>query len=354
MGAAASRTTNPLLLALIVAVVAFVVSRRRSDAPWATGFRAYLVMGLVIVGLRVLFRALLEGQHGTHVLITLPELPLPDGAEGIRIGGPVSLEGLLAALYDGMRLATLIICIGGANTLANPKRLLKSLPAALHEVGVSVTVALSVAPQLVESARRIARARRLRGDTAGGLRGLARRVGVPVLTDALDRSLLLAAAMDARGYGRRRAIATGSTRAAGALVLTGLAGVCIGTYGLLDATTPPLLGMPLLATGLALAGAGFAMGGRRVRRSVYRPDPWAGPEWGVTAAGLLAAGVLVAIGAIDPTLLNPPIQPLTWPTLPPLAVGAILVGALPAWIAPPVPATTAGASSVPARTAVAA
>ena len=103
---------------------------------------------------------LLDGQSGEHVLFTLPELPLPDAAAGIRIGGAVSWEGILGAFYDGLRLATMIICLGAANVLANPKRLLASLPGALHELGVTITVALTIAPQLVESAQRVHRARR--------------------------------------------------------------------------------------------------------------------------------------------------------------------------------------------------
>ena len=67
----------------------------------------------------------------------------------------MSLEGVLAAVYDGLRLATLLLCVGAANVLANPKRLLQSMPAALHEIGVAVTVALSVAPQLIESGQRV-------------------------------------------------------------------------------------------------------------------------------------------------------------------------------------------------------
>jgi len=96
MAAAASRTTNPILLVLVVAVVASVVSARRTDAPWASGFRAYLVLGLVVVAIRVGFRVLLDGQHGEHVLLRLPEVPLPAAAAGIRLGGPVSAEGVLA------------------------------------------------------------------------------------------------------------------------------------------------------------------------------------------------------------------------------------------------------------------
>ena len=334
MATAASRTTNPLLLALVIAVVAFVVSARRGDAPWARGFRAYLVLGLVVIAMRVVFRMIFDGQHGAHVLFTLPEIPLPESAAGIRVGGPVSLEGLLAAFYDGLRLATLLICLGAANVLANPKHLLKSVPSALHEVGVSITVALTVAPQLVESAQRVHRARRLRGDVGRRTRWF-HQVIVPVLTDALDRSLLLAAAMDSRGYGRSAGVPRASRVVTGVLLLGGLIGVCVGTYGLLDATTPRALGVPMLATGLVLAAAGFAISGGRVRGTRYRKDPWLAPEWGVSLVGAAVGTSLYLAAKVDPSNLNPSLQPLEWPQLPAFATIVVLAGALPAWIAPP-------------------
>ena len=346
MATAASRTTNPLLLGLVLAVVAYVVSARRTDAPWARGFRAYLVLGLVIIAIRVVFRMLFDGQYGAHVLFTLPEVPLPEAAAGIRIGGPVSLEGLLAAFYDGLRLATLLICLGAANVLANPKRLLKSVPGALHEVGVAVTVALTVAPQLVESGQRIYRARRLRGE-AGRRTRLFREVVIPVMTDALDRSLLLASAMDARGYGRVQHVPRRTRLLTGTLVLVGLVGVCIGTYGLLDGTTSWTLGAPMLTLGLAAAGVGFLLGGQRVRRTRYRPDPWRLAEWGVAATGVVVAVGMFAVARVDPSDLNPSLQPLTWPPLPVAPTLVILVGLLPAFIAPPPPRTSSGAPAAP-------
>ena len=124
LATAATRTTNPLLLALVIVVVAHVVSARRTEAPWAQGFSAYLYLAFAVIVIRVVFRMLLDGGSGGTVLFTLPEIPLPEAAAGIRIGGPVALEGILAAIYDGLRLATLLVCLGGANVLANPKRLL--------------------------------------------------------------------------------------------------------------------------------------------------------------------------------------------------------------------------------------
>jgi energy-coupling factor transport system permease protein len=335
LATAVSQTTNPLLVGLALAVVAFVVSARRGDAPWAKGFRAYLVLGLVVVGIRVGYRIVLGGSFGTHVLVRLPELPLPHAVAGIRIGGPVTLESVLAAAFDGLRLAALLICVGAANVLADPKRLLKALPSALHEVGVAVTVSLSVAPQLVESGQRVRRARRLRGEP-GRRTALVRTVFVPVLTDALDRSLLLAAAMDSRGFGRAAAVEARHRALAGALVLLGLMGACVGTYGVLDASTPRVLGGPMLVVGTAAAGAGLWLSSRHVQRTRYRPDPWHGPEWAVALCGVAVATVLLATSHVDPTDLNPSLQPLVWPQLPLVPALGILAGLLPAWLAPPV------------------
>ena len=348
MAAAASRTTNPVLLLMIVAVVAYVVSARRTDAPWARGFRAYLYLGLLVIAIRVVFRVLLDAQHGTHVLFTLPEVPLPDAVAGIRLGGAVSAEGVLAAVYDGLRLATLLLCIGAANTLANPKRLLQSMPAALHEIGVAVTVALSVAPQLIESGQRVRRARRLRGEP-GRRFHIVREVALPVMTDALDRSLLLAAAMDSRGYGRVAKRGRSAVAVTGTLLLGGIVAIAIGSYGLLDSTAPRYLGLPMLLGGLAIGWAGVALSGRRVERSRYRPDPWRIEEWGVSIVGVAVASVMVAVSTIDPTDLHPSLQPLRWPELPFLPAAAVLLGLLPAWIAPPVRLPVVASLASPSR-----
>jgi energy-coupling factor transport system permease protein len=334
LATAASRTTNPVLLLVVVAVVAFVVSSRRTDAPWARGFKVYVVLGLVVIAVRVVFRVLFDGQTGGHVLLTLPELSLPSAAAGIRVGGAVSLEGVLAAVYDGLRLATLLLCVGAANVLANPKRLLAALPAALHEVGVAVTVALSVAPQLIESGQRVRAARRLRGE-GGRKPRVLREIALPVMTDALDRSLLLAAAMDARGYGRVADVPRRQRALTGSLLLAGLLAICIGTYGLLDSTAPRSLGLPMLLGGTAVGWGGVVLSGRRVPRSRYRPDPWATPEWTVAGVGVVVAAAVIAVSAVDPTALYPSLQPLRWPALPALPALAIVLGALPGWLAPP-------------------
>lgn len=336
LAVAASRTTNPVLLALVLVVVALVVTARRGDAPWARGFRSYLVLGLIVIVIRVVFHALLgtsAGEHA-HVLVRLPELPLPAWAAGIEIGGPVVLEGVLGACYAGLRLAVLLACIGAANVLANPKRALRVLPGALYEIGVSVVVALTVAPQVVESGQRVLRARRLRGDTRRWLSAV-RGIAVPVLQDALARSLALAAAMDSRGYGRTAGISARSRRTSAGLLLTGLLGLAVGAYGVLAGDTPYVLGLPVLLAGAGCCCAGLLSGGRRVRHSRYRPDPWGLPEWLVAGSGLAAACVLVITAGYAPAVATPSLYPLAWPTVSLLPLVGLAVAALPAVAAPP-------------------
>jgi energy-coupling factor transport system permease protein len=340
LAAAASRTTNPLLLVLAVAVAALVVAARRTDSPWARAFRLYLLLGAVIVVLRVVLHVAVGFKYGDHLLVRLPEAELPSWAAGIQLGGPLYAEGLLGAAYEGLRIAALIACIGAANALANPKRLLRALPGALHDIGVAVVVAITVAPQLAESVLRVRRARRLRGDGGRGPRS-ALRIALPVLQDALDRSLSLAAAMDSRGYGRIGEVTTRTRRTTAALVLGGLLGTCLGTYGLLDAASPAALGAPTLAAGLVLAAAGLWLGGRRSRRTAYRPDPWWAAEWAVAGLGLVALLAVVVGGALDPASLTAPLQPLAVPALPLLPVLGLLAAALPAVVAPEPPSASA-------------
>ena len=331
LGAAATGTTNPLLLLMIVGIAAVTVSLRRSDHPWSRSFRLYLLFGLLIVVIRVVFRVLLGGGYGSVVLLELPQIPLPHWVAGVRLLGPITLESVLAGLYDGMRLATIVICVGAANSLANPKRLLKSMPPALYEIGTAIVVAVALLPQLADSLRRVRAARQLRG-VPGSRTGRLRGTVVPVMEDALERSMSLAAGMDARGYGRAGGLTHGQRRTTGALMLTGLVGICIGTYAMLDQTAPRWLVLPGLVGGVALAAGGFWSAGRRVHRSRYRPDPWRAAEIGVALSGLaVTAGVLGLLSG-DP-VVHPALD--TFPTVTSSALVVVLLGLVAAFVSPP-------------------
>ncbi|MFI9718513.1 CbiQ family ECF transporter T component [Streptomyces sp. NPDC052396] len=333
LATAASRTTNPLLLCLLVAVAGYVVAARRTEAPWARSYGAFLKLGLAVIVIRLLFAVLLGSPiPGTHTVLTLPEIPLPDWARGVRLGGRVTAEGLVFALYDALKLAALLICVGAANALANPARLLKSLPGALYEAGVAVVVAMTFAPNLVADVQRLRAARRLRGRPDRGLKALL-QVGLPVLEGALERSVALAAAMDARGYGRTAQVPPAVRHLTSALTLGGLLGVCAGTYGLL-ADQGAGYGLPLLLAGLLAALGGLRLGGRRSVRTRYRPDSWGLREWLVSGSGALVATLMILAGSHAPGALHPPAVPLAAPRLPLWPAAALLIGLAPGFLAP--------------------
>ncbi|MFI6348768.1 CbiQ family ECF transporter T component [Streptomyces sp. NPDC050560] len=351
LATAASRTTNPLLLALLVAVAGYVVAARRSQAPWARSYGAFVKLALVVLVIRLVFAVFLGSPiPGSRVLFTLPQVPLPGWADGVRLGGRVTAEGLVFALYDGLKLAALLVCVGAANALASPARLLKSLPGALYEAGVAVVVAMTFAPHLVADVRRLRAARRLRGRQDRGVRGLL-HVGLPVLESALERSVALAAAMDSRGYGRSARVPAAVRRTTAVLTVGGLLGVCAGTYGLL-ASSGAGYGLPVLGAGAAAALGGLWLGGRRTVRTRYRPDAWGLRAWLVAGSGAAVAALMVRAAARDPAALAPGVVPLTAPVLPLWPAASLLLGLLPALVAPAPPAVApAPPAAAPARSA---
>lgn len=333
---AATRTTNPVILGLILGCLSLVVAARRPLAPWAGAYTAALRLGLVVLIARTVLQVVLGAPVGVTTAVRLPELPLPTWMAGIRVGGLVTWESVVIGLCEGLRLATIIACVGAANSLAAPSRLLRSVPAALYEVGVAVVVALTFAPHLLQDARRIRAARRLRGHQDGRIAGFARAAG-PVLDGGLERSIQLAAAMDSRGYGRSGDLGPAQRAQQAALLLGGLVGMLVGLYGLFDSAAPRWLGWPLLAAGAAAAALGMRAAGRRSARTTYRPDPWRAPEWLTSLTGVLVAGCFVAVAA--PEHLAMPTVPLGVPVVTPVILACLLLSTGPAWWTPPVPAT---------------
>jgi len=334
MAVAASRTTNPLLLTLLVAAAGVVVAARRPDAPWSRSFGFFLKFGLVIIAFRVGLQILFGAEIGRTILVALPQIGLPSWAAGVRIGGDLTAEALLMALYDGMRLAAIIACVGAANSLASPTRLLKSVPASLYAFGVSIVVATTFMPMLVADVQRVRTARSLRGRPMRGPRALAGAI-LPVLEGAIDRAITLAASMDSRGYGRR--MSRRAPRLQAALLLGGLCCACIGSYAVIAQGTAGWLGIPMLLVGTLGCVVAAALAGHGSGRTRYRPDPWRGPEWLVVSAGLTAAVSFSALDNLLPLAMMPSTSPPTWPQLPFVALLAIGLAATPAVTSPPLP-----------------
>ena len=111
-----------------------------------------------------------------------------------------------------------------------------------------------------------------------------------MLEGALERSVAVAASMDARGYGRSAEVPAPVRHTTTALTLGGLLGVCAGTYGLL-ASEGAAYGRP--GPGRADCSAclaGLRLGGRRQIRTRYRPDRWGARSLLVAGSGVAGRG----------------------------------------------------------------
>jgi len=342
LAACALRTTNPALLCLIIAVSGWVVVSRRADVPWSRSFASFLRLGMIVIAVRIVFQIFFGVRVPGTTLFTIPEVTLPDWAAGVSVGGPVTLESLMAAFYQGLRLAAVLACFGAATSLCSPYRMLRALPTVLYEAGVAVTIAFTFAPQAIVASRQVREARRLRGRSDRGVRAWSASA-LPVLEGALDRAVALAASMDSRGYGRRGSSSVSVRRRPVGLVLLGLVAIAVGSYGLLDPSAPALFRIPALGVGAAALIGALVAGGKSTMRTRYRPDPWIGPEWLVSLVGLAAFGSFVLVGRMGDAL-SPSTNPLEVPAVPFVAVIGLLIAALPAWFAPN-PPTLASASS---------
>jgi len=273
---------------------------------------------------------------GTTLLIDLPGITLPSWLAGIRLGGSIMLEPLLNALYEGLRLAAILVAVGAASSLASPSRLLKSVPAAMYEIGVSVVVATTFLPQLASDVARIRGNRRLRGRKDSGLRGVGGTV-MPVLHGAMDRSITLAAAMDSRGYGRTDRVTKAARRMTAGTLVAAVILATIGTYGLLGTGSATVWGPGLLFAGLTCAAISVALAGRRSVRTRYRPNAWKTRDIATACAGAATAIMFLAAGIFDATGMNPSTAPAQWPSVPLLALLGLLAASLPAFVSPQPP-----------------
>lgn len=292
LGIAVATTKSPGLVstAILIVVLVAVVAACFEPSAFSRAFPAYLALAAGVVIIRVIFYVLIGIKTGTDVLLPLPRIPLPEWAAGIALLGPVTISGLLAAISAGLALAALLLCFGAAVALTNPQRTLRSLPASLHLLGTPAVIAMTIAPQLVESWQRVRQAQALRGRVLRGRKAVAATT-MPVLQDALERSIALAASMDSRGYAR---VHKGSSRLVLVLLLISLVGAALGTYALLDGTGPRWLAAPLLVAGAAAAIIASVIASRRVSTTRYRPDLWRARESAIAACGVSIAVLAVA------------------------------------------------------------
>lgn len=306
----ASSARNPLYAAVLL-LIAMVVGTTCATDEGRRAPLSPLQFGLIAIPLSALFNSLTV-HFGDNVLFSMPDwLPM--------LGGAVTLEAIVFGAVNGLALTVIFSSFAIFNAVTPVRDLIKLTPRAFHEAGVVLSIALTFVPQTARSLQRIRDAQAVRGHQVRGLRDWLPIV-MPLLTSGLERSMGLAEAMVARGYGAVSDEAQ-PLRSQGLLAL-GLLGLLTGWLGYLFRPSWQLPAIGAMLLGTLLIGSVVWLTGRQVSHTVYRSRRW---SRGDTAAFLGCALALVVAVTQQEALYYSPYPRLTAPSFDPL-VGLGLLG----------------------------
>jgi len=204
----------------------------------------------------------LASHTGADVLARLPsDWPL--------IGGPLTLESLAFGGVLGLGLAAALLAVAPLSLVLEPHDVVDAMPGPLERTGIAVATSLNLVSGFGRTFTEVGDAQRMRGWKPRGLRSW-NEVLVPVVLTAIEDSVMLAEAMEARGFGAgrrtsyavgqwtRRDVAVAASAAGAAALFVGLrlAGVAVDWYPYPTLYLPPI--NPALVAGcLALALPAF-------------------------------------------------------------------------------------------------
>jgi energy-coupling factor transport system permease protein len=200
----------------------------------------------------------LASHAGVHVLARLPvDWPVVGGnftAETLAYGGAVGL-GLVAAL----------LAVAPLSLVLEPHDVVDAVPGPLDRTGIALATSLNLVSGFGRTFNAVRDAQRMRGWRPRGIRSW-NEVLVPVVLTSIEDSVLLAEAMEARGFGGGRrtsyaapgwsrwdvAVVAVTLAAAALFVSLRVAGAAIDWYPYPALSVPPLNPI-LVASCLALA-----------------------------------------------------------------------------------------------------
>jgi energy-coupling factor transport system permease protein len=229
-------STNPVYRGLVLLVALNVlVALRRPDARLRPIF--------IAVGVAAVLAALLNAalsHTGQHVLLTVPE-QLPG------IGGPVTAEAVLYGADVALGIAAAVLAMAPLSRVLHPHDLVDAFPAPLQRTAALAGAALNLVPAMARNAVAINEAQRMRGSSGARLRDW-HAVAAPVVLSALDESLQLAEAMDARGFGsgpRTRYVTTGVGLSGAVVIAAAIGAVALTVAARVAGTLPDWYPFPV-------------------------------------------------------------------------------------------------------------
>ena len=211
-------TTNPYYRGLVaLAGIALLLRRTRPEVRLRPLFT---VLAGAALG-AALINPLLS-HVGDDVLFSLPAaIPVA--------GGPITAEAAVFGLVVGLGIAASMLAVAPLSLAIESHELINALPRHLERTGTAVSASLHLVPGIARSYTAIREGQLLRGWKPGGPAAWG-EVLVPTLLTAIEDSVQLAEAMEARAYGsgRRTSFAVSRWRASDSVLLLAAAAVAGG------------------------------------------------------------------------------------------------------------------------------
>jgi energy-coupling factor transport system permease protein len=207
-------TTNPYYRGLVALAGAALLLRR--SRPGARLRPLFLLLVGATLGAALLNPLL--SHIGDDVLFSLPGwIPVA--------GGPITAEAAVFGLVAGLGIVASVLAVAPLSLAIESHELINALPRVLERTGTAVSASLQLVPGIARSYTAIREGQLLRGWKPGGPAAWG-EVLVPTLLTAIEDSVQLAEAMEARAYGSglRTSFAVSAWRASDtALVLSAAA-----------------------------------------------------------------------------------------------------------------------------------
>jgi energy-coupling factor transport system permease protein len=198
--AVALSTDNPVYRGLVAVAALNVLIAwlppGRSLRPLAFGLAFAVFFAVLVNGL--------AGHGGADTIVSLPEaLPI--------FGGPITIESLLFGCSVGLGLVAALLAVAPLSMVLESHEVVDALPGRLERTGIAVATSLNLISGIGSTFRAVRDAQTMRGWRPRGARSW-REVFVPVVLTAIEDSVQLAEAMEARGFGgaRRTSYSTSS------------------------------------------------------------------------------------------------------------------------------------------------
>jgi energy-coupling factor transport system permease protein len=310
---------SPVYVALVIGVAALIVEVHAPAGPFQRAFPLLVLAGTIFALIRIVL-TVLTTHNGIDVLFTVPQVHMPKLLGDFTVGGSIELPVILQAAAVGFTIVGLMAVFGAFNAVASHYELVQSSPRAFYELGVVTTVAVAFVPFTFEAIGAVREADRARTGGRVVRRGRLLRLLVPLLERGMERAVLLAESMDARGFAH--AGSTSRDRAAGWCSLAALLSLGGAFVALVDRASVLALAFGLVGAALVV-GAVVLASSESVRRR-YRPRRMSSADWTMAAVcgvAPLAVGIAALTGNGTLTWVA---SPLDWPRFDPLVVLALV------------------------------